>query len=52
MRKTRLTVLRRYLKKHGIIDWTDANSNITQRDGVNPFTYDRVIYGVQLEWAW
>ena len=37
---------------HGLINWTNANSDVTGRDGVDPFTYDRVVYGVQLEWAW
>ncbi len=37
---------------HGLIDCTNANSNVTQRDGVSPFTYNRVVYGLQIEWAW
>ena len=37
---------------HGLISWTDSDSNITQRDGVSPFTYDRVVYGALLEWTW
>jgi tetratricopeptide (TPR) repeat protein len=43
---------------HAIIHWTDANSNLRVRDNPNrrietsPFTYDKVVYGIQLEWAW
>ncbi len=37
---------------HGIIHWTDADSSLTARYGREPFTYDKVVYGVQLEWRW
>jgi len=40
------------LTLHGIINWTDAASNVEMRDGAAPFTYDKVVYGVQLEWSW
>jgi len=40
------------LTVHGIINWTDARSNVEMRDGANPFTYDKVVYGVQIEWSW
>ena len=37
---------------HAIIHWTDAESNVTTRDALSPFTYDKVIYGIQLAWSW
>jgi len=40
------------LTLHGIINWTDASSNVEMRDGADPFTYDKVVYGMQLEWSW
>jgi len=40
------------LTLHGIINWTDARANVEMRDGSDPFTYDKVVYGVQLEWSW
>jgi tetratricopeptide (TPR) repeat protein len=45
---------RRYgeLILHGLINWTDASSNVTARRNVSPFTYDKVVYAVQLEWSW
>jgi hypothetical protein len=36
----------------GIVTWTDADSNVSPSDGVYPFTYDKVVYGLQLEWSW
>jgi hypothetical protein len=35
---------------HGILNWTDADSNIKSRDGSEPFTYDKLVAGFQLEW--
>jgi hypothetical protein len=35
----------------GIIHWTDAESNVTARNGISPFTYDKVVYGLQLVWS-
>ncbi|MCH7814669.1 MAG: hypothetical protein IID40_11690 [Planctomycetes bacterium] len=37
---------------HAIISWTDAHSNVTTREFLDPFTYDKVIYGLQLAWSW
>ncbi len=43
---------------HGLISWTDANSNVTTQERIfpyrtgEPFTYDKVVYGLQLEWSW
>ncbi|MFQ5489201.1 MAG: hypothetical protein ACE5GE_00655 [Phycisphaerae bacterium] len=37
---------------HTVINWTNANSNVTTQDRVSPFTYDKLIYGVQLAWSW
>ncbi len=37
----------------GIIDWMDAESNVVaRRTFAKPFTYDKVVYGLQLEWSW
>jgi hypothetical protein len=36
----------------GLIRWTDAESNIVLTDRSSPFTYDKFVYGVQLEWSW
>lgn len=40
------------LTLRAIITWTDADSNITSRGAVSPFTYESALYGVQLEWTW
>lgn len=40
------------LTVHAIINWTDTKSNVTASDGSHPFTYDKTLYGLQLEWAW
>ncbi len=44
---------------HGLIQWTQSESNVTgaqQNRGrttyFEPFTYDKEVYGVQLEWTW
>ena len=37
---------------HGVISWIDANSNVRSQDRTRPFSYDRVIYGLQLAWTW
>ena len=43
---------------HGLISWTDADSNSTVQSRNFPyrrsssFTYDKVVYGLQLEWTW
>ncbi len=36
---------------HAVINWTDADSNVTSEFG-QPFTYDKTLYGLQLEWKW
>ena len=42
----------------GIVHWTDAHSNVQveeadrPNDLADPFTYDKVIYGLQLIWQW
>ena len=40
------------LTLHAFIRWTDADSNVTTRDRADPFTYDKIVSGLQLEWAW
>jgi len=40
------------LTLHALIHWTDTKSNVTASDGSSPFTYDKVLYGLQLEWSW
>lgn len=35
---------------HGIFQWTDADSDVIARDGSAPYTYDKIIAGLQLEW--
>ncbi len=37
---------------HGIVGWTNADSNVTLRGGPEPFTYDKWVAGIQLEWSW
>lgn len=37
---------------HGLVGWTDADSNVTLAEGGSPFTYDKWVAGVQLEWSW
>ena len=43
---------------HGLISWTNADSNVTTQEHNfpyrtgEPFTYDKVVYGLQLEWSW
>ena len=39
------------LTLHGIINWMETDSNVTTRQHADPFTYDKVVYGVQLEWS-
>ena len=36
----------------GLIRWTDAESNVVLSDRSSPFTYDKFVYGIQLEWSW
>ena len=40
------------LTLHAIVGWTDANSNVTTADRASPFTYDKWVAGLQLEWSW
>jgi hypothetical protein len=35
---------------HAIVGWSDADSNVHTEDGADPFTYDKLIAGFQLEW--
>lgn len=37
---------------HAIVSWTNADSNLRQEDKSAPFEFDKVIYGLQLEWSW
>ncbi|MBN1492439.1 MAG: hypothetical protein JXA69_21180 [Phycisphaerae bacterium] len=37
---------------HALVHWTDANSDLMTKQGAAPFHYDKLVYGVQLEWAW
>ncbi len=36
----------------GLIRWTDAESNVVLSDRSSPFTYDKFVYGLQVEWSW
>jgi len=40
------------LTLHFVIIWSDADSNVVTEDFGEPFTYDRSVFGVQLEWNW
>jgi len=40
------------LTLHGMINWTDARSNLLTSDWAEPYTYDKVVYGAQLQWTW
>jgi tetratricopeptide (TPR) repeat protein len=40
------------LTLHGIVAWSDTNSNVRTSDRNTPFTYDKWVAGVQLEWSW
>lgn len=46
------------LTLHGIIQWMNADSNVAIRDPrrpssvSRPFSFDKVVYGVQLAWTW
>ncbi len=40
------------LTLHAVVEWTDADSNVSISDGVYPFTYNKNLYGIQLEWTW
>lgn len=35
---------------HALFNWTDADSNVVSWDRSEPFTYDKIVAGVQLEW--
>lgn len=35
----------------GIIQWTIADSNVLTIDRAAPFTYDKIVYGLQLAWT-
>lgn len=37
---------------HAIVHWTDADSNVETSRRISPFTYDKVVYGIQLAWSW
>jgi hypothetical protein len=39
------------LTLHAVVLWTDADSNITLRNGSTPFSYQKVVYGLQLSWS-
>jgi tetratricopeptide (TPR) repeat protein len=36
----------------GIVSWSDSDANIRVRGGGAPFSYDKVVYGLQLAWSW
>lgn len=40
------------LTLHGIISWMDARSNLVTADWAEPFSYDKVVFGAQLQWSW
>ncbi len=35
---------------HAIVGWTDADSDVRTSRGEDPFTYDKLVAGFQLEW--
>jgi tetratricopeptide (TPR) repeat protein len=39
------------LTVHGIVDWTIADSNVTTSDGSEPFTWNKLVCGIEFEWS-
>lgn len=37
---------------HLIARWMDADSTLRTTGDVSPFTYDKFVYGLQIEWSW
>jgi len=37
---------------HLLARWTDANSNVRTTTRATPFTFEKLVVGVQLEWSW
>lgn len=37
---------------HGVVDYSEARSNVRLRDHTSPFSYEKTVYGVQLQWSW
>ena len=35
---------------HAIVNWTDADSDVRTSQRADPFTYDKLVAGFQLEW--
>jgi len=37
---------------HGIVNYSDAASNVKLEDRTSPFSYEKAVYGLQLQWSW
>ena len=37
---------------HLIGNWTDAESNVRASSNISPFTYDKFVFAIQIEWSW
>ncbi len=35
-----------------VLQWSDANSNLRTTSDTNPFTFDKFVFGLQIEWSW
>ncbi len=35
---------------HGIVHWMDSDSDVRDRSRASPYTYDKLVVGLQLEW--
>lgn len=35
----------------GVVQWTNTDSNVITQDRAAPFTYDKIVYGLQLAWS-
>jgi hypothetical protein len=34
------------------VNWSDVNSNVATREDATPFSYDKTVAGIQLQWSW
>lgn len=37
---------------HLVSEWTNAESNVELRGGVSPFTYEKFVVGLLMQWSW
>ncbi len=35
---------------HGLVFWNNSDSNVDTREGLDPFRYEKVLVGIQIEW--